>query len=153
LRECSIHDVDHFIRPHENIAIPEPDHTAAMLLKPARAHFITLVSIFLSVTAAIHFDDQARFGTKEIGEVRPYRRLPPKTEAGQLFSAKQRPQSPFGIRHVPAQFTRASDCRRTPPSVWLRGAHAPLASHLPPQGGKGNAIVQNERAKNERFGP
>jgi hypothetical protein len=84
---------------------------------------------FFRMQSAVHFDNQARFGTKEIGDEWTNGSLPSKVKTGKLFAPKHRPEPALGWCHVAAQLAgllvrhqppfRRRALRAAPPSPTL----------------------------------
>ncbi len=62
----------------------------------------------------IHFDDQSRWQTDKVSEVRANRILPPETETIDVLSAQYRPKLHFGFGYLFAQFACANDAGPPP---------------------------------------
>lgn len=90
---------------HQHIIVPEADQAVAVGFDGAGA---VRVRCALGVLPAIAFDRNPQAAAGEIDDVAANRELPRGLCAAKLSGAQMRPQMPFGIGHIAAQFARNS---------------------------------------------
>jgi hypothetical protein len=91
----------------ENIVVPEAEDPPAF--RP-QSRVSPVMVTRLSVLAAIGFNDEARFETRKIDNVRRYRKLTAKAPA-KAVTAQFAPQRLLGVGHISAQVTRLISLR------------------------------------------
>ena len=91
----------------EHIGIPEAKDRESLASKPPIPHGVTLAVTWLSVLAAVEFDDDPWVVRNEIDDVRPDRRLTAKLHPRDLAAAEAAPQCGLCIGRALAE--RSSD--------------------------------------------
>jgi hypothetical protein len=90
----------------QRLAIREAQHLIAAAIHFLRPNAVGYQGFRLEVLAAIQFDNEHRFNTSEVREVRTDRTLATELVAIKLAVAKCRPQASLGVGGVLAQLTR-----------------------------------------------
>jgi len=121
---------DHAVGVAQHVVVPEAQNPIALRLKPHRAFSVT--SDLIGVLAAVHFDDESRGETDEVGNVGAEGHLPPKAVAIGLLAAQSRPELLFGLGRIAAQLARDANGHDS-----ISGSGTPHPNP-PPQGGRGN---------------
>jgi hypothetical protein len=94
--QCLNDPLQHAVAVFQNFVVPETENTPTT---PFEKGIASIMIAGRSMVAAICFDDEPRFRTGKIGDIRPDHELPAKTPA-QLTLAEDPPKRPFGIRSV-----------------------------------------------------
>ena len=121
---------DHAVGVAQHVVVPKAQNSITSRFEPHGPFGIT--SDLIGVLAAVHFDDETRGETDEVGNVGTERRLPPKAVALDLLAAQSRPEPLFDLRRIVAKFARDAN-RHDLTSLGDTPHPGP-----PPQGGRGN---------------
>lgn len=89
----------------ENIVVPEADQAVAV---PFNDRGSNVIGGVFGVLPAVAFDGEAQVAAGEVDDVITNRELSRELCAAKFSGAQMRPQMPFGIGHIAAQFARNS---------------------------------------------
>ncbi len=124
--------LDHAVGVAQHVVVPKAQNPITLRFEPHGSFGIMSDSI--GVLAAVHFDDESRSETDEVGNVGTERRLPPKAVALDLLAAQSRPEPLFGLRRIAAQFARDANGHDS-----ISGSGTPPPT-LPRKGGGGSGV-------------
>jgi len=91
--------LQHTLGAGQNIVVPEPDDSPAVIFEPSRSPRIVSA---VGMLAAVEFNDQTPLDADKIGEKDTNRMLATEFVAAQLPIAHQPPKAVLGIGHVGA---------------------------------------------------
>src|SRR5690242_12316765 len=84
----------------KHVIVPKTNDAPTVLVQPCGT---TIVAIAVGMLAAVDFDGQFDFETREIGDERSDRTLAAKLQSGETAVAEDRPQTLFRFRRIAAQ--------------------------------------------------
>ncbi len=102
----ALNDVEDAFGIGKDVVVPEPDHAIPMLPQPRSA--VLIGARLIGVLAAVELNDQQRFHSSEIRDVRPDRHLAAKLDAVELSIAEMLPKLLFRFSRLLPQLSGAS---------------------------------------------
>jgi hypothetical protein len=101
--QCLVNPLINAFDIRGDLIVPETQHAKVLFGEPA----ITMCVAFTPVLSTVYFDDQARFETCKVRDVRSERNLPTELESLYLTFAQHVPQATFRFRHIVTQLSGA----------------------------------------------
>jgi len=116
----------------QDLVVPESQDAIALRLQPAGTLFV--VGDLHRMLATIHVDNHPAFETHKVHDERTNRLLAAKLNRRDLTALELLPKTPFCVRQVLAQFSRAFGIHPPIPAFPHKGGRSVVG--LPPQGGR-----------------